>query len=88
MNDDKNDNKNLTVISHNTPIVDNNKRANCNHTRYGMFYMCDSHKIDYHLHCICCGKILVDDLILRYAAASSKIFGYRYGCEKLYDHLL
>jgi len=81
------DDKILIVKKHDTPIMNNNKKANCNHKGYGMFYICDSYTVDQHLHCISCGKILMDDLTLRYAAASSKIYKYRYACEKLYDHL-
>lgn len=81
------DNKNTLTVSSQGNVIENNKR-NCNHKGYGMFYMCHLYKTDYHLHCISCGKLLVNDITLRNAIPNSRIFRYRYACEKLYDHLI
>lgn len=87
--DGKSENENnLNVIRHTNPFKDpiivNNM---CRHKSHGMFYMCPDYEIDYHLHCISCGKILPNDITLRTAARCSKLFMYRYSCKRLCDHL-
>lgn len=86
MSGDKNNNT-FTVKSHGNMIENNKRTVSCNHKGYGMFYMCHLYDVDHHLHCISCGKILVNDITLNTAVRNSRIFRYRYACEKLYDHL-
>lgn len=58
----------------------------CFHYRHQMFYRCNKHHVDNHLHCISCGIILADDENLREMSTAGKIIDYRYSCEKLWDN--
>lgn len=57
----------------------------CFHYRHHMFYRCDKHYVDNHLHCISCGIILSNDENLREMSAAGTIYDYRYSCEKLWN---
>jgi hypothetical protein len=57
----------------------------CFHFSHRMFFRCEKHDIDKHLHCISCGIILTDDEELREIVGNSTIYNYRYPCKKLFD---
>ena len=52
-----------------------------------MFYKCNSHLNENHLHCICCGTILKYDVISQKIINDSTIYSARNPCHKLIDHL-
>jgi hypothetical protein len=58
----------------------------CFHYRHHMFFRCEKHSIDKHLHCISCGIILSDNEDLQEMVEAGKIYIYRGSCEKLYPN--
>ena len=57
--------------------------GDCFHYSHHMFFRCNKHYLDGHLHCISCGTILEDDEDLQDMVVAGKVFDYRYSCEKL-----
>ncbi len=84
MNNDTKTENYVTVIRHTRPINISKPIDVCRHKSHGMFFKCSTYP---HYHCISCGRILADDIILRTALRTAKIINYRYSCNRLCDHL-
>ena len=70
----------------NKPLMKDDKYIlNCEHRHYNMYYQC--HLTD-HLHCIRCGKILLQNIRLSKTLSTSTIYKSHKTCDHLTNHLI
>jgi hypothetical protein len=94
MNSDSENENYIRITRHTNSFKDPPPINACRHKSYGMFFKCLPKEdgifqgsTQPHYHCISCGRVLADDIVLRCALRTAKIFKYRYSCARLCDHL-